>query len=128
MKRLASSLLIFATVATAGLTLAGCAPTSTPQAPSVEVASDTMLIDVRTPAEFAQGHLDGAVNIDWESADFAAQIEGLDKNGTYVLYCHSGRRAGEALSMMQSQGFTNVTNIGGIDEAAATTGLEVVTN
>ena len=128
MKRLTTAL-VLATVALTGVTLAGCTTTSGSAPTSdVQVTSDTVIVDVRTPAEYASGHLDGAVNIDWEGADFMTTLDGLDKNGAYVLYCHSGRRAGEALAMMQSMGFTNVTNLGGIDQAAATTGIAVVTS
>ena len=54
-------------------------------------------------------------------------VDALDKSANYVLYCRSGNRAGQALDMMTSMGFTNVQNIGSVDEAAATTGLAVVT-
>lgn len=126
MKKLTTVFLVGASMATFGVSLAGCAPTTTTTS-LVQVTSDTMVIDVRTPAEFGEGHLSGAVNIDWEGADFSDQITGLDKTEAYVLYCRSGRRAAEAMSMMQSMGFTNVSHLGGIDEAASVTGLSVVT-
>ena len=50
------------------------------------------IVDVRTPAEFASGHIDGAVNIDIEGADFASQISALPKDGAYAVYCRSGNR------------------------------------
>ena len=100
--------------------LTACAPEAT------DMSKVTAVIDVRTPAEFAEGHLEGAVNIDIEAGDFGSKIESLDKAGTYVLYCHSGRRAGIAKDQMTSAGFTNVTNVGGITDAATATGLPVV--
>ena len=71
------------------------------------------VIDVRTPAEFASGHIAGAKNVDIESADFATQILALDKNGTYAVYCHSGRRSGLALQDMANAGFTHMYDLEG---------------
>jgi len=50
-------------------------------------APGTVLLDVRTPAEFATGHLTGARNVDIEGSGFASQIASLDKNATYAVYC-----------------------------------------
>lgn len=80
------------------------------------------VIDVRHPDEFAAGHIDGAVNIDVEGGDgvFEEGIAQLDKNGDYLIYCHSGRRAQIAADAMAEAGFTKVTNLsgGGINELA----------
>ena len=84
------------------------------------------IIDVRTPQEFAAGHLDGAINIDIYNANFADEIGKLDKAGSYVLYCRSGSRAGQALTFMQDQGFTDVTNGGAMEAAAAPLGKDIV--
>ena len=93
----------------------------------LDMKSVSAVIDVRTPAEFATGHLAGAVNFDIQGADFATQVETLDKAANYVVYCHSGNRAGKAVSYMQDHGFTGtVTNAGGVADAAATTGLALV--
>lgn len=86
----------------------------------------TSLIDVRTPAEYAAGHLQGAVNIDVENPSFTSEVQKLDLNGKYLVYCHSGRRAGIAVDTMKSLGFGDVTNIGGINDAASATSLPVV--
>ena len=116
-------LALFALVLAATFALTACAPTSEP----ITVDSNTIVIDVRTPAEYSEGHLDGAVNIDVEAPDFSSKVGTLDHAGDYVIYCHSGRRAGIALTNMQSLGFTGtLTNAGGIDEAAAATGLPIV--
>jgi len=90
------------------------------------MANVTNVIDVRTVDEFAAGHLAGAVNIDVESSDFNTKVALLDSTGKYLVYCHSGRRAGIAVDAMKSLGFEDVTNIGGIEEASATTGLAVI--
>ncbi len=92
----------------------------------IDMAKVTSVIDVRTADEFAAGHLEGAFNYDVESSGFVAQVSALDTSGTYVLYCHSGRRAGIALDAMKTMGFKNLTNAGGIDAASAATGLAIV--
>jgi rhodanese-related sulfurtransferase len=84
------------------------------------------VIDVRTAGEYAAGHLQGAINIDVEATTFADQVQTLDKSGKYLVYCHSGRRAGIAVDNMKSLGFSDATNIGGIDEASAATSLPIV--
>lgn len=111
-----------ALIAAFGLTfaLSGCT------SQNVDMSTVTAVIDVRTPGEYASGHLDGAVNIDWEGSDFAGQVAELDKNGVYVLYCRSGNRAGQALDAMTQMGFTHVTNAGGVDNASTLTGLAIV--
>jgi len=76
-------------------------------------APGTVLLDVRTPAEYAAGHLPGARNLDIEGAGFAAQIARLDKNVTYAVYCHSGNRSGAALEQMAAAGFTHVYDLAG---------------
>ena len=76
-------------------------------------APGTVLLDVRTPAEFAAGHLTGARNLDIESSGFATQIASLDKNATYALYCHSGNRSGAALEQMAAAGFTHLYDLAG---------------
>ena len=76
-------------------------------------APGTVLLDVRTPAEYAAGHLPGARNLDIEGPGFAAQIASLDKNATYAVYCHSGNRSGAALEQMAAAGFTHVYDLAG---------------
>jgi len=71
----------------------------------------TIVLDVRTPAEFAEGHLPQAKNVDFESADFATQIAGLDKNAAYAVYCRSGNRSGSALEQMSAAGFTHAYDL-----------------
>ncbi|WP_229841995.1 rhodanese-like domain-containing protein [Pseudolysinimonas yzui] len=106
------------------LTVAGCAPASAPS--SVEVSADTIIVDVRTPAEFAEGHLEGAVNIDVQSAEFDALIADLDPDAEYLVYCRSGNRAATAIDRMAAQGFGSLANGGGVEQAAQITGLDIV--
>jgi len=114
----ALALLLGATVA-----LAGCASSE-----PVELSEDTVIIDVRTPAEFASGHLDGAVNIDVQSPDFASQIMELDPNGDYFVYCRSGNRSGQAIAQMNQMGFNgeNLTNGGSVQNASDLSGIDIV--
>ena len=103
----------------------GVSACSAPAEP-VALADDVVVIDVRTPAEFASGHLEGAVNIDVQSADFEAQITQLDPDGSYYVYCRSGNRSGQAIDRMAALGFTDLTNGGSVESASAATGIPVV--
>ncbi|MBU0563027.1 rhodanese-like domain-containing protein [Stutzerimonas kunmingensis] len=80
--------------------------------------ADTVLIDVRTADEFAEGALPGAVRI--ETPDIAERIGTLapEKDTPVVLYCRSGRRASEAQDVLEKLGYTQVINAGGYDELA----------
>ncbi len=93
-----------------------------------EVPAGAIVVDVRTPAEYAAGHLAGAQNIDAEAPDFATRIAALDPAGQYLVYCRTGNRAAFAASQMAARGFAHVTNLGGLEAAARTTGLSVVTH
>ena len=102
--------------------LAACSPQSE------DPAAYAAVIDVRTPEEWAAGHLESAVRIGIADADFAAQLETLDKSADYYIYCRSGNRAGQAIDYMKSAGFTGkLVNGGSVENAAAQTGLAVVT-
>ena len=73
----------------------------------------TVIIDVRTPEEFASGHVKGALNIPVESADFAAQVSALDPATTYAIYCRSGNRSAVATAEMGSMGFAHLYDLDG---------------
>jgi len=75
--------------------------------------SGVITLDVRTPFEFATGHIQGAQNIDFDSGNFATLIESLDKNATYAVYCRSGNRSGQAVTIMTDAGFNSVYNLNG---------------
>ena len=78
---------------------------------------EIVVLDVRTPEEFALGHLRGAVNIDYYSKDFAAKLAGLDKTRPYLVYCRTGNRSAEAVRIMRQIGFEQLFNLeGGILE------------
>ena len=77
--------------------------------------ADFTIIDVRTPEEFADGHIANAVLIDIKAADFQDRISQLDKSKTYLVYCHSGSRSRRAVDAMQELVFREVNNmLGGI--------------
>lgn len=86
----------------------------------------TVVLDVRTPAEYAAGHLAEAVNIDVNAADFPTRIAGLDKAVTYAVYCRSGNRSAAALEAMKAAGFTRADHLGGGIGAWQSAGLPVV--
>ena len=75
--------------------------------------SDVLILDVRTPREFAEGHIKGAKNININGADFDTQIDALSKDQTVVVYCRSGGRSARAMGIMQKKGFTEVYNMQG---------------
>ncbi len=96
-------------------------------AKAIDLSTIAAVVDVRTPNEFAEGHLNGALNIDWQGANFAAEISNLDPAADYIIYCRSGNRAGQAITFMQSNGFTGkLTNGGGVADASSLTGIEIV--
>lgn len=121
----------------AALTLAGCGSTGEPSstqgtspaeagsvtAPPGEhvtadvftaaLSDDVTIVDVRTPEEYAAGHLPGAVNLNVGDPDFAAQVAELDPEGTYAVYCRSGNRSRTAMAVMQDAGIADVFGLEG---------------
>ncbi len=75
--------------------------------------SNPIILDVRTPSEFKQSAIDGAINIDIMSSVFGEKVGKLDKNKTYFVYCRSGNRSGSACQMMSKIGFENLFNLSG---------------
>ena len=79
-----------------------------------------LIIDVRTEQEYAQRHLEGAINIDFNGADFVPRITALPKDQEYVVYCNAGGRAGRAKTRMKALGFADVTSYGIMGASVAT--------
>lgn len=81
---------------------------------------NVLIIDVRTAGEFAQGHLQNAINIDVEGGMFDEGIAKLDKSASYAVYCRSGRRSTIAAGKMSDAGFSSIFNLknGGFAELA----------
>jgi len=71
------------------------------------------LVDVRTPGEFEQGMIEGAVNIDYMSSNFIHEIEKLDKSKPVYVYCAAGGRSSKAMEEMKKLGFSKVYNLVG---------------
>ncbi|MEO5591932.1 MAG: rhodanese-like domain-containing protein [Chitinophagaceae bacterium] len=77
-------------------------------------AKSVQLIDVRTPQEFKEGYIKGAVNADWQSGkQFAEEVKKLDKTKPVYLYCLSGIRSSKAADWLAENGFAEVINLEG---------------
>ena len=90
------------------------------------MAENRRIIDVRTPEEFADGHLESAVNLNVEDGTLEAALAGLDPAADYIVYCRSGRRSAIAARLMADRGFANVSDLGSLEDAAAALGAPVV--
>ncbi len=107
----------FATI----ILLAGCSSTGSATTVNLNVSEfsqkitepGVIVLDVRTPEEFASGHIEGALNIDFNSGNFANEITRLNPSETYAVYCRSGSRSGQATSIMHKAGFHDVSNLNG---------------
>lgn len=93
---------------------------------AIDASTATAIIDVRTVEEFNAGHLEGAVNIPVEVGDFVGAVSQLAPAGKYLIYCKSGRRAGLAIDQMTQLGFTDMSNLGSLENAASVTQIPVV--
>lgn len=91
-----------------------------------EAPAGLVVLDVRTPTEFAGGHLAGAVNLDYQAAGFADQLDALDRAAPYLLYCRTGNRSASVREMMRDLGFVEVHEIAGGIVAWAEAGLDIV--
>jgi rhodanese-related sulfurtransferase len=79
-------------------------------------SSTEILIDVRTPEEFAEGSIDGALNINWLSDEFNNQVAVLDKSKKLYVYCKKGGRSLKSQARLKELGFTHVIDLeGGYD-------------
>ncbi|PPD58787.1 rhodanese-like domain-containing protein [Dehalogenimonas etheniformans] len=125
------------------VTIVGCAGSSSETSPnqtirkiSVSDASalihdnagkvDFFVLDVRTPSEFNQGHLAGAINIDYNAGNFQSEVGNLDRNKRYLVYCRTLHRSGLATDIMKDLGFTEAYDMDGGTEAWLAAGYPVV--
>mgnify|MGYP003952192525 CR=1 FL=1 len=118
--------LVPALVGLVGFAALGACSSDSGNAGSAGGASEAVVIDVRTPEEFASGHLDGALLIDIQAADFDERIGELDREASYVVYCRSGNRAGVAIERMAQLGIKKAVNAGSVEDAARYTGRRIV--
>lgn len=131
-------------VSVAALISSGCGQRVTPVAPSVVPATTAfssplsptlttqdafsliqsnkakpglVIIDVRTAAEFSSAHIANAINLDYYSPDFKANVDKLDRSDRYVVYCRTGIRGAAATQIMRDLGFTQAQNLtGGLEQ------------
>ena len=79
--------------------------------------SDFAVLDVRTPEEYNEGHVENALLLNIKSKDFEEELDKLNKDKNYFIYCKSGRRSDKALKLMEKHKFKNVQSIvGGFDK------------
>ena len=125
---------VLATLTAVGATLALSACSSSSETLDAKAFAEAVakrgvtVLDVRTPEEYAAGHLRDAVNIDVNGADFAGAVGALPKDGEYAVYCRSGNRSATALATMKDLGFTHAYHLGGGIGAWVANGGEVVTD
>lgn len=85
-----------------------------------------VLVDVRTPEEFAEGHIEGAVNVNFKKRTFKSFISSFDKTTPVLIYCRSGNRSGKAEIVMRSLGFTDVYDLAKGYKGWLADGMEVI--
>ena len=99
---------------------ASASTSKNPAAARTKIAAGAVVIDVRTPDEYAEGHLPQAVNIPVEElaarAGEVATLAGGDKARSVVVYCASGNRSRGAVTTLSAAGHTDVVNGGGLDD------------
>ena len=126
-RRLAGRLAALGLFALLAIAVAACGSTASSGPTITKVDAGTAVsmlqartvIDVRTPAEYAAGHIAGARNIDVEGADFASAIAALDNGAAYLVYCHSGRRSAMAAEQLTAAGFGDIVDGGALADLTA---------
>ena len=73
--------------------------------------SNAVVLDIRTPAEFNEGHIPNAVNIDYKADSFESELGKLDRDATYVMHCRSGRRSANSFETFKKLGFKNIIHM-----------------
>lgn len=79
----------------------------------ISINPEATILDVRTPGEFEKGHLENAININWDGNDFNSRIAELDKSQPVFVYCLSGSRSARAANKLRKQGFIEVYDMPG---------------
>ena len=87
-----------------------------------DVASGGQLIDVRTPAEFAESHIDGAINLSLQDIQVGA-LPSATKDKPVYVYCHSGNRSGQATIILKKAGYTNIIDLGAMTHVQSLGGV-----
>ena len=92
---------------------------------SLSLFSEELIVDVRTLAEWNQGHLTSAKRIEWQEISKKIQSLNLDMDNEIILYCRNGIRAGKAKIILNDLGYINVINAGSLLEAKNLVGDEI---
>jgi rhodanese-related sulfurtransferase len=82
-----------------------------PEFEALRQEKKSVILDVRTPSEYAVGHIPGAVNIDCQAKDFVEKIAALDKGQSYLVHCAAGARSARACDKMAKLNFSNLYNL-----------------
>ena len=90
-----------------------------------EGSADFVILDIRTPEEFNAGRIAGSVNIDFYESSFAAELDKLEKDKTYFVYCNSGNRSSRAMGTMRDLGFVDVYDLDGGIQAWYNSGFSI---
>ena len=72
---------------------------------------EAVVLDIRTPKEYAEGHIPDAINIDYKADSFELELEKLDRDATYLMHCRSGRRSANSLKIFEKLGFRHVIHM-----------------
>lgn len=78
---------------------------------ALENDENAVVLDVRTPMEFSEGFIPGAINMDYLSGEFAGQLSNLEKDKNYYVYCRSGARSASVCSILEKSGIKNAINL-----------------
>ncbi|MFA5990723.1 MAG: rhodanese-like domain-containing protein [Candidatus Doudnabacteria bacterium] len=110
-KQIVIGLIVLAVLVVGGIVVLG----STKNSPANQqvLSQPEIFVDVRTDAEWQAEHLNGAIHLDLAKIQ-QGQMPDLPKDAPIALYCHSGNRAGQALQILQKNGFTHIRNAGGL--------------
>ena len=72
---------------------------------------EAVVLDIRTPKEYTEGHIPDAINIDYKADSFESELEKLDRDTTYLMHCRSGRRSANSLEIFEKLGFRHVIHM-----------------
>lgn len=112
--------ILFSTVMAFAIVLTSCAQNGENTYSNVKVeelkehmGTESIILDIRTPEEIAEGYVEGAKMINFYDENFMTEVEKLDKDAEIYVYCHSGGRSAKASQMMAEKGFKHVHNVEG---------------
>jgi phage shock protein E len=106
---------------------AGIVDVDLEQAAGMIARGDVVVLDIRTPREYAAGHIAGATNLNYRADDFADRLAALDRDREYVMHCATGGRSARALEVFKEQGFRNVHHLRAGFEGWKAGGYEIMT-